>query len=171
MIRGGGLWGPWKWIEDWAAIPCLKSRNGYNSSWTDGQRPLNDHWVDGGSGAHYLENSSSDSSWWYGARGRSAQSPLRTVLMDILIPSWQWRASWWIPAWWRLATRLIPAYFFCFWKQKLKGNRFWNTEGTKQNVTTILNMVLLDASSDCCVQLLERCEESDAVKGDCFEGK
>jgi len=73
------MWGPWKWIEEWAAIHCLKSRNGCNNSWTGGQRPLNDHWVDGGSGAHDLENSSSDSSWRYGARGRSGQSSLCTV--------------------------------------------------------------------------------------------
>ena len=165
-----GMWGSWKWIEVWAAIPCLKSRNGCDSSWTGGQRPLNDHWVGGGSGAHYLENNSSDPSWRYGARVRSAQSPLHTVLMDVLIPSLQWRASWWIPARWRSTTHLISAYFF-FWKQKLKGNRFWNVEGTKQNMTTILNLVSLDASSDCCVQLLERCKESVAVKGYCFEGK
>jgi hypothetical protein len=36
---------------------------------------------------------------------------------------------------------------------------------------TILNMVALDASIDCFVQLLERYKKSAAVKGDHSEGK
>jgi hypothetical protein len=46
-----------------------------------------------------------------------------------------------------------------------------DNEGTQQNMTTMLKMVPLDASSAWFMQLLEGCKKSVAVKGDCFEGK
>jgi hypothetical protein len=64
---------------------------------------------------------------------------------------------------------LIPADFFYFWKQKLKGSRFQDVDDTRQNMTTILKMVPLDGSSAWFMQLLERCKKSVAVKGDCFK--
>jgi hypothetical protein len=65
---------------------------------------------------------------------------------------------------------LIPANFFIFSKVKtiLKG-RFQDVEDPKNNISTALNAVPLDASET--VQIAEKCKWYAAVTADYSEGK
>lgn len=70
---------------------------------------------------------------------------------------------------WSSALDLVPTEFFSL--SCSENHIQWIVQDIKKVVTNKLNAVPLDASSDCFLQLLERCEKCVAVKRDYFERK
>ena len=80
-------------------------------------------------------------------------------LTHVILP-WQWSASWWTAAWFRLETRLIHVtlsqlnFLFLKWKPPLK-RRFSNTVNIRKNILAKLDAVPLDIFNHLFIQLFE----------------
>lgn len=163
------MWGLWRWSEEWAAINCLKLRRYCGICWTGGQRSLNDDKIDGRSTVHQIHHDNSLGKKEGLHRIHSTQSSFDGwAYSTVIVKHFLVNPSMVEIGQLLYSPDLIPADVFYLWKWKLKRNSVQDIEGMK---ITILNMVALDASIDCFVQLLERYKKSAAVKGDHSEGK